>query len=60
MGDEQVNISCKGCGQVFLAFLTRMAEHNTKVVCPKCGTVHDYDALTKTGKGTINQGTDKR
>jgi hypothetical protein len=34
----------------FAAFLNEMAEQNTKIVCPKCGKVHDFngtDVLTR-------------
>jgi ribosomal protein S27AE len=34
-------ITCQGCGEVFTDFLQDMADHNEKVVCPKCGQVHD-------------------
>ena len=30
-------IICPGCGETFVAFLQEMADHNEKVVCPKCG-----------------------
>lgn len=30
-------ITCPGCGETFVACLQQMADHNTKVVCPKCG-----------------------
>jgi hypothetical protein len=44
MSDKEIEVLCKdGCGEVFSAFLTEMKEHNTKVVCPKCGKAHDYD-----------------
>ena len=44
MSDKEINLLCKGgCGEVFSAFLKEMAEHNTKIVCPKCGKAHDYD-----------------
>jgi predicted RNA-binding Zn-ribbon protein involved in translation (DUF1610 family) len=33
----QTTITCPGCGETFVAFLQQMADHNTKVVCPKCG-----------------------
>jgi predicted Zn finger-like uncharacterized protein len=33
----QQTITCPGCGETFVAFLQQMADHNEKVVCPKCG-----------------------
>jgi ribosomal protein S27AE len=38
---ENSSITCQGCGEVFTAFLQDMADHNEKVVCPKCGQVHE-------------------
>ena len=37
----QTTITCPGCGETFVAFLHQMADHNTKVVCPKCGKGRD-------------------
>ena len=37
----QTTITCPGCGETFVAFLQQMADHNTKVVCPKCGKAMD-------------------
>src|SRR5579864_2361298 len=34
-------IICPGCGETFVAFLQEMADHNEKVVCPKCGKAMD-------------------
>ena len=45
MSEQKVQITCKNCGEVFSTFLKQMAEHNAKVVCPKCGTIqeqHDF------------------
>jgi Zn finger protein HypA/HybF involved in hydrogenase expression len=43
MSDEPVPVKvwCKGCGEVFTAFLQYMADHNAEVVCPKCGKLND-------------------
>jgi predicted RNA-binding Zn-ribbon protein involved in translation (DUF1610 family) len=38
---ERSSFECQDCGETFYAFLHDMAEHNAKVVCPKCGKVHD-------------------
>lgn len=38
---KQQIVVCQGCGEAFSAFLNEMAEHNTKVVCPKCGKIQD-------------------
>jgi predicted RNA-binding Zn-ribbon protein involved in translation (DUF1610 family) len=35
----QQTTTCPGCGETFVAFLQQMADHNEKVVCPKCGKV---------------------
>lgn len=43
MSEENIELTCKGCDQVFRTFLEKMAEHNGKVVCPNCGHVHAYD-----------------
>jgi len=51
MSDKEVEMLCKGgCGETFSAFLTEMKEHNTKVVCPKCGKEHEHDASAKPGQ----------
>jgi predicted nucleic acid-binding Zn-ribbon protein len=42
MSDEGMNLVCKGCGQVFSAFLQQMADKNARVVCPKCGGCQEY------------------
>ena len=43
MSDETVPVKvwCKSCGEVFTAFLQKMADHNAEVVCPKCGKLND-------------------
>jgi DNA-directed RNA polymerase subunit RPC12/RpoP len=41
MGQETTDVLCIGCGETFSAFLKDMADHNAKVVCPKCGKSHD-------------------
>jgi ribosomal protein S27AE len=38
-----VDVLCKNCGTTFSAFLQHMAEHNQKVVCPKCGQTHSFN-----------------
>lgn len=38
---EQFDVRCPNCGQTFKVFLQQMAEHNRKVVCPRCGQEHD-------------------
>jgi len=51
MSDKEIEVLCKGgCGETFSAFLTEMKEQNTKVVCPKCGKVHEYDGSAEAGK----------
>jgi predicted Zn finger-like uncharacterized protein len=40
--EAKAEVVCKNCGATFSAFLEQMAEHNQKVVCPKCGTAHAY------------------
>jgi ribosomal protein S27AE len=35
--DARIDVQCKNCGATFSAFLQHMADHNQKVVCPKCG-----------------------
>jgi len=39
---ENIDVLCKYCGQTLTRFLTEMAEHNSKVVCPACGKDHDH------------------
>ncbi len=34
---EKVDLLCPDCGYTFSVFLRDMAEHNAKIVCPKCG-----------------------
>lgn len=34
---------CENCGEVFSDFLKQMAEHNEKIVCAKCGHIHESD-----------------
>ncbi len=41
MDEDKIELTCEGCGQTFVAFLKGMAEHNAKVVCPKCRKVYD-------------------
>lgn len=51
--NKGINLLCKGgCGEVFSAFLTEMAEKNAKVTCPKCGMAHDYDASAAETSGS--------
>jgi len=52
MGDESVNLLCKGCGHVFEAFLKEMADKNARVVCPKCGGCHEYDRADLVGSAS--------
>jgi hypothetical protein len=33
---DSIDLLCESCGETFSAFLHEMAEHNAKVVCPKC------------------------
>jgi ribosomal protein S27AE len=40
--EEKVDVLCKNCGTTFSAFLQQMAEHNQRIVCPKCGQAHNY------------------
>jgi len=47
---NKVNFVCKNCGQALTAFLRDMAEHNTKVVCPRCGQEQDPADVTKISK----------
>jgi ribosomal protein S27AE len=37
MNKQKVQLKCEACGSVFEAFLEEMAQHNGRVVCPKCG-----------------------
>jgi predicted Zn finger-like uncharacterized protein len=53
MKDKQVQIKCKNCGAVFSTFLEQMAEHNAKIVCPKCGKIHE-DRDVVSGTSTIS------
>jgi DNA-directed RNA polymerase subunit RPC12/RpoP len=51
--DNEKQVLCNGCGKAFTAFLSEMAEHNAKVVCPHCSKVYSRDeaaALTKTSR----------
>lgn len=41
--DGNMDVLCKNCGTTLSAFLEHMAEHNQKVVCPKCGQVHSFN-----------------
>jgi ribosomal protein S27AE len=52
-GEEKVDVFCKNCGTTFSAFLQQMAEHNQRIVCPKCGQAHTYNRsdLRKAGAG---------
>ncbi len=43
--EQKVDVFCKKCGTTFSAFLQQMAEHNQRVVCPKCGQAHIYSRL---------------
>jgi putative FmdB family regulatory protein len=45
MSDETTDVTCKACGETFTAFLRQMADHNAKVVCPKCGKSYESDAV---------------
>ena len=50
MSDKEIDTLCKDCGETFKAFLNEIKEQNTKVVCPKCGKVHDHSASAQAGK----------
>jgi ribosomal protein S27AE len=39
---ENVEVFCKNYGTTFSVFLQQMADHNQRVVCPKCGQTHTY------------------
>jgi len=48
--DNDRQVLCQGCGKAFTAFLTGIAEHNAKVVCPHCGKVHVADEAAAPAK----------
>jgi len=59
VADKKVNFVCKNCGQAFTAFLRDMAEHNAKVVCPRCGKRQDIaDATDLKGSLGATKNTD--
>jgi hypothetical protein len=60
MSDETVNLLCKGCGQVFSAFLKEMADKNARVVCPKCGGCHEYTRADIVSSASKRTGAGKR
>jgi predicted Zn finger-like uncharacterized protein len=53
--EAKAEVVCKNCGTTFSAFLQQMAEHNQKVVCPKCGQtqspsdIHTLPSSNRTG-----------
>lgn len=52
VAEEKVDIFCKNCGATFSAFLQQMAEHNQRIVCPKCGKTHIYSRSDLHKSGT--------
>jgi ribosomal protein S27AE len=50
--EEKVDVFCKNCGTTFSAFLQQMADHNQRVVCPKCGQIHTYSRSDLRKSGT--------
>lgn len=53
MADKKITFVCNNCGQAFTTFLRDMAEHNEKVVCPRCGTKQDVEDTTNP-KGSLD------
>jgi Zn finger protein HypA/HybF involved in hydrogenase expression len=60
MEDEEVELQCKDCGQVFSAFLRKIAEHNGKITCPGCGKSFQADSgndgLARSSRGKLGKG----
>jgi hypothetical protein len=55
MGDQKTDIKCTNCGEAFCAFLREMAEHNARVVFPRCGKVQDREHVFEGAKAALRK-----
>jgi predicted RNA-binding Zn-ribbon protein involved in translation (DUF1610 family) len=55
MSAEAQQITCPGCGEVFIHFLQEIADHNEKVVCPACGKVIKVDSGRRSSAASANR-----